>query len=143
MNKKKRTYSSGHFIALVFLVLALFVTAVLVVKRAQTSEEGIHRHVTRQQLELNEFLAQPTEEYNHWRVKQWQLQSGETYSVFSVHAFGLAPSGHERGFVHLPQTPKSSTLSPMEDGWRWQDDGDNNGVLRHIVGDWYYFEWEW
>ena len=76
-------------------------------------------------------------------VRQADLRDG--FVEFTCGGWGLGSSTGYWGVYYSPGGPRpfqgaGVELTPQEDGWAWQGEGDNWGVTRQLTGDFYYYE---
>ncbi len=76
-------------------------------------------------------------------VRQADLWDG--FVEFTCGGWGLGSSTSYYGVYYSPSGPQpfqgaGVELTPQEDGWAWQGEGDNQGFTRPLGGDFYYFE---
>ena len=80
-------------------------------------------------------------------VKQVDLWGAppESFVEFTCDGWGLGSSTSYYGVYYSPSGPQpfqgaGVELTPQEDGWAWQGEGDNQGFTKALGGDFYYFE---
>ena len=76
-------------------------------------------------------------------VRQADLRGD--FVEFTCDGWGLGSSTSYYGVYYSPSGPQpfqgaEAELTPQEDGWAWQGEGDNQGFTRPLGGDFYYFE---
>ena len=76
-------------------------------------------------------------------VRQADLRDG--FVEFTWGGWGLGSSTSYYGVYYSPSGPQpfqgaGVELTPQEDGWAWQGEGDNQGFTKALGGDFYYFE---
>ena len=72
-------------------------------------------------------------------------QGTQAFVEFTWGGWGLGSSTSYYGVYYSPSGPQpfqgaGVELTPQEDGWAWQGEGDNQGFTRPLGGDFYYFE---
>lgn len=72
-------------------------------------------------------------------------QGTQAFVEFTCGGWGLGSSTSYYGVYYSPSGPQpfqgaGVELTPQEDGWAWQGEGDNQGFTRPLGGDFYYFE---
>lgn len=80
-------------------------------------------------------------------VRQADLrgQPPEAFVEFTWGGWGLGSSTSYYGVYYSPSGPQpfqgaGVELTPQEDGWAWQGEGDNHGFTRPMGESFYYFE---
>lgn len=76
-------------------------------------------------------------------VRQADLRGD--FVEFTCGGWGLGSSTSYYGVYYSPSGPQpfqgaGVELTPQEDGWAWQGEGDNQGFTKALGGDFYYFE---
>ncbi len=133
------------------LILVLFLTVFFFSR----SKQNIKMFVMRNEEQLTAFAEDVLqngaiggiEEYKGYPVTKWASDSdGSVLLEFYHHGSGSVPNTSYFGFYYVPDDlPKTfqnaqGELWQSEDGWKWEDDGDNWGYTEKITDHWYYYE---
>ena len=134
----------------IFTAIVLIISAVIVLN--PSAKHNVTRYVKNNNAELTATAENIIEEnitvsaeYNGWRVDYF-LQSDVPVVEFTVQSFGIAPSGHCKGFYYSPddipigyQGRKTEFITDG-DRWCYQYEGDNAGFTERICDNWFWFE---
>lgn len=96
-----------------------------------------------------EKIPSSSERDYYKRVEIWGVQSGEYPVVkFFYSGKGIVPSGVYYGIYYSPDNMPAAVLDEGrmlkpsgKEEWMWSGYGDNGGLTKRIMENWFYFEY--
>ena len=143
---KKRLIIIGILI-LAWVFLRLWFHSEIRIKHFVNSNERNLQEIALTYLSGEKIPSSSERDY-YKSVEIWGVQSGEHPVVkFFYSGKGIVPSGVYYGFYYSPDNVPAAILDEGrmlkpsgKEEWMWSGDGDNGGLTKRIMENWFYFE---